>query len=490
MSHRALAAVDLGASSGRVMVGRVGPDTLELDEIHRFSNDPVHAGRHLYWDLLRLYFEILQGLRTAGRRFDVASIGIDSWAVDYAVLDADGDLLGNVVHYRDARTDGVMDKVLADVPADALYSITGLQQLPFNTIYQLVAATGSPQLASAKTMLMVPDLLAYWLTGVRGAEVTKASTTQLMDVRSRTWSDELIERLGFPRHLFPPLRNPGDVIGAVLTRVAADTGLASDVPVIAVGSHDTASSVVGVPADGDRFAYLSCGTWSLLGLELDEPVLTAGSRAANFTNEAGVDGKVRYLRNVMGLWLLQQSMSQWRREGHDFDLGDLLRTAAEVPRFSRLVDPDHPSFLPPGDMPRRIADYCRETGQRPPQAPAETVRCIVDSLALAYRRTLRDAQRLADREVDVLHVVGGGARNELLCQLTADACGVPLVAGPVEATALGNVLVQARSIGTGPQSLAEMRGLTRRTHRLVRYEPRGDNAVWASAEARIDWPQS
>lgn len=260
MSHRALAAVDLGASSGRVMVGRVGPDTLELDEMHGFSNDPVHAGRHLYWDLLRLYFEILQGLRTAGRRFDVASIGPDFWAVDYAVLDADGDLLGNVVHYRDARTDGVMDKVLADVPADALYSITGLQQLPFNTIYQLVAATGSPQLASAKTMLMVPDLLAYWLTGVPGAEVTKASTTQLMDVRSRTWSDELIERLGFPRHLFPPLRNPGDVIGAVLTRVAADTGLASDVPVIAVGSHDTASSVVGVPADGDRFAYLSCGT--------------------------------------------------------------------------------------------------------------------------------------------------------------------------------------------------------------------------------------
>ncbi len=260
MSERAIAAVDLGASSGRVMVGRVGPGRLELDEVHRFSNDPVHAGRHLYWDVLRLHFEVLQGLRKAARQYDVASIGIDSWAVDYGLLDAEGNLLGNVVHYRDARTDGVMDKVSADIPAGDLYAITGLQQLPFNTLYQLVAAMGSPQFAAAQTLLMVPDLLAYWLTGIRGAEMTNASTTQLCDVRARAWSDELIERVRLPRHLFPSLREPGDVIGPLLPGVTAETGVTSDVSVVAVGSHDTASSVVGVPSDGDRFAYLSCGT--------------------------------------------------------------------------------------------------------------------------------------------------------------------------------------------------------------------------------------
>ncbi len=397
MSERAIAAVDLGASSGRVMVGRVGPGRLELDEVHRFSNDPVHAGRHLYWDVLRLHFEVLQGLRKAARQYDVASIGIDSWAVDYGLLDAEGNLLGNVVHYRDARTDGVMDKVSADIPAGDLYAITGLQQLPFNTLYQLVAAMGSPQFAAAQTLLMVPDLLAYWLTGIRGAEMTNASTTQLFDVRARAWSDELIERVRLPRHLFPSLREPGDVIGPLLPGVTAETGVTSDVSVVAVGSHDTASSVVGVPSDGDRFAYLSCGTWSLVGLELDEPVLTPDSAAANFTNEAGVDGKIRYLRNVMGLWLLQQSLAQWSREGRECSLTDLLHAATRVPAFVCVVDPDDPSFLPPGDIPTRIDDYCRATGQQPPQSQAATVRCIVDSLALAYRRTLRDVQRLADR---------------------------------------------------------------------------------------------
>ncbi len=481
-----LAAVDLGASSGRVMVGRVGPRMLELEEVHRFSNDPVHAGERLYWDILRLHFETIQGLRTAARQHEVASIGIDSWAVDYGLLDGDGELLGNVAHYRDARTDGVMEKVLADVPVDELYAVTGLQQLPFNTIYQLVASLGSPQLRAANTLLMVPDLLAYWLTGARSVEVTNASTTQLFDVRAGTWSETLIDRLGLPRGLFPPLHQPGDVVGCLRPTVTRETGLGPDVPVIAVGSHDTASSVVGVPGVGERFAYLSCGTWSLVGLELDEPVLSAESRIANFTNERGVDGKIRYLRNVMGLWLLQQSLSQWAQDGRQVELGTVLERAARVPPFTCLVNPDEYSFLAPGDMPRRITDYCRATGQTPPRDQAEVVRCILDSLALAYRRTLREAQHLADREVDTLHVVGGGARNALLCQLTADACGVPVLAGPVEATALGNVLVQARSLGRGPNSLQEMRTLIRRTHQLASYQPRGDNGGWVAAERRVE----
>jgi rhamnulokinase len=482
-----VAAVDLGASSGRVMLGRVGPGRLSLREVSRFPNGPVPVQRRLHWDVLRLYSGTLEGLRAAGRESDLAAIGIDSWAVDYGLLDADGELLGNPVHYRDPRTNGVMEKVLTDLEPERLYATTGLQQLPFNTIYQLLSAVGSAQLDAARTMLLIPDLLGYWLTGEVGAEVTNASTTQLYDVVARTWSWDLIRRIGLPECIFPPLREPGDTVGPLQDAVVERTGLHGAVPVVAVGSHDTASAVVAVPASGEQFAYVSCGTWSLVGLELDRPVLTEASRLANFTNEGGVDGRIRYLRNVMGLWLLQETLREWTAAGLPADLTVLLQDAARVASFTAVVDPDHASFLPPGDMPTRIAAYCRATGQDPPQSQAGTVRCILDSLALAHRRALRLAQELSGHAAEVVHVVGGGARNALLCQLTADACGLPVLAGPVEAAAVGNVLVQARALGAVPADLGDMRGLVGATHALQRYEPRGNQHTWDRAEARLTW---
>ncbi|MGH3239173.1 MAG: rhamnulokinase, partial [Spirillospora sp.] len=334
MSAATFAAVDLGASSGRVMAGRVGPGTLELDEVRRFPNRPVRVNGTLHWDILGLYGNVLDGLRAAPS--GLASAGIDSWAVDYGLLDAGGALLRNPVHYRDARTEGVMDRVRADVGDDALYQASGLQFLPFNTIYQLVA----DDLAGASTLLLVPDLLSYWLTGEIGAERTNASTTGLLDVRTGTWSHDLLARLGLPAEIFPPLRNPGDRIGPLRDDVAAEVGHPS-LQVVAVGSHDTASAVAAVPAETGRFGYISCGTWSLVGVELDAPVLTDASRKANFTNEGGVGGTVRYLRNVMGLWLLQESLRTWGGP----DLPALLAEAARVPGLRSLIDPDDPEFL-------------------------------------------------------------------------------------------------------------------------------------------------
>ena len=486
MKAATVAAVDLGASGGRVMAGRVGADQLDVDEAHRFPNVPVSVRGTLHWDILRIYREMLDGLRAAGRAGDLASVGIDSWGVDYGLLDAQGALLGNPVHYRDTRTDGVAARVLAAIPAADLYATTGVQQLPFNTIYQLAAAAGTPQLAAAQTMLLIPDLLGYWLTGEIGAEVTNASTTQLYDPRARSWAVSLIERAGLPRRVFPPLRQPGSIVGELRPEIAAEAGQARPLPVIAVGSHDTASAVAAVPARGRGFAYISCGTWSLVGVELDQPVLTEASRAANFTNETGVDGTTRYLRNVMGLWLLQESVRVWAGAGMAAGLPALLDQAARVPALQVVVDPDDPAFLPPGDMPARIAAAARRTGQRPPADPPAVVRCILDSLALAHRARLREVQELSGRAVDTVHVVGGGVHNTLLLQLTADACGLPVVAGPAEAAALGNILVQARTLGAAPGDLDGMRALVRGTQPLRRYEPSGsDPAAWAAAARRI-----
>ncbi|GAA4704822.1 rhamnulokinase [Phytohabitans rumicis] len=478
MSPIPVAAVDLGAASGRVMLAAVSPDGVALEEVHRFDNGPVRLLGTLHWDAPRLYAEVLTGLRAAvARRPDLASVGIDSWAVDYGLLDRDGALLGNPVHYRDARTDGVMSTVVAKLGAESLYDTTGLQLLPFNTLFQLVAALDTPALAVAERMLLIPDLLSYWLTGVAGTEVTNASTTQLLDVRTREWSADLIARAGLPARLFGDLRRPGDPAGVLLPGLVD-----AAVPVTAVGSHDTASAVVAVPAEGDRFAYISCGTWSLVGVQLPEPVLSEASREANFTNEAGVDGTVRYLRNVMGLWVLQESLRTWG----PVDLPALLADAAREPALATVVDVDDPVFLPPGDMPARIAAACAATGQPVPGSPAAYTRCIVDSLALAHRRAVRQAQELSGRDVDTVHIVGGGARNELLCQLTADACGLRVVAGPVEATALGNALVQARALGVVGGELDDLRALLRRTQELRVYEPAaGAEAAWREAEARL-----
>jgi rhamnulokinase len=480
------AAVDLGASSGRVMVGEVGPGHLELTEVHRFANRPVEVGGRLHWDVLALFAGVLDGLRAAGRTGGLDGVGIDSWAVDVGLLDADGALLGNPLHYRDAGHEAGVPAVHAVADAAELHRVNGLQHLPFNTVFQLAARRGTAQLAAARTALLVPDLVAHWLTGAVAAEVTNASTTGLLDARSREWSWPLVDALDLPRHLLPPLVAPGDPLGVLTPAVLGQTGLAGPVPVTAVGSHDTASAVVGVPAGTDRFAYVSCGTWSLVGVELEAPVLTEASRTAGFTNELGVDGTVRYLRNVMGLWLLSESIRTWSAAGLPADLAELLSAAAEVPAFSAVVDCDDPRFLPPGDMPARIAQLCRETGQTPPQSQAATVRCILDSLALAYRRAVRSAAELSGTEVDVVHVVGGGARNELLMQLTADACGLPVVAGPVEAAALGNVLVQARAAGAVTGGLPELRALLRDTQDVVHHTPGGDPGAWAAAERRLD----
>ena len=485
-----VAAVDLGASGGRVMMGTVGEGhQLKLDELHRFPNIPVRVLGTLHWDILALFQGMLDGLGAAARAgAGVASLGIDTWGVDYGLLDSDGALLGNPVHYRDTRTQGVTGQVLSQVSAAELYAITGIQQLPLNTIFQLAAAAGTPQQAAARTLLMIPDLLAFWLTGQAGAEVTNASTTQLYDVRAQAWATPLMTRVGIPPGIFPPLRRPGDTIGELLPRIAAEAGLAAPMPVLAVGSHDTASAVAAVPADGPDFAYISCGTWSLVGMELPAPVLSEASCRANFTNETGIDGTIRYLRNVMGLWLLQESVRTWSARGIAADLDTLLAAAAEAPPLRAVINPDDPDFLTPGDMPGRIAHACRRTGQDPPAGPGATVRCILDSLALAYRRTIAEVQELSGRHVDTVHIVGGGARNTLLCQLTADACGLPVVAGPVEAAALGNVLVQARALGAAPDDLGGMRQLLRSTQHLRRFRPSQGRTTraWDEAAHRLD----
>jgi len=482
VTGRLVAAVDLGASSGRVMVGRVAPNELELTELHRFPNDPVQLPSALHWDILRLYREVLIGLRAAARAAEPAdglvSIGIDSWGVDHGLLDEAGVLLGNPVHYRDARTAAVVPEVHALVAPDDLYARTGIQHLPFNTIYQLAAARATPAFGLARTMLLIPDLIGSWLSGIAVAERTNASTTALLDVHRRTWDDHLIARLGLPRSLFPELAAPGDVIGPLRPEIRADVGMSSDTLLTLVGSHDTASAVVGVPATGNRpFAYIACGTWSLVGVELEGPILTEAARAANFTNEGGVDDRIRYLRNVMGLWLLQESIRTWERSGSSIDLPSLLIAAAELPSGGSVVDVNDPAFLPPGDMEARIGDACERSGQPPPATRPAVVRCIVDSLAAAYARTVRDAVRLSGQAVEVIHLVGGGARNTFLCQLTADACELPVVAGPVEATALGNVLVQARARGLLAGDLETLRGLVAATQDVRRFEPRTARAA-------------
>jgi rhamnulokinase len=472
MNGVTVAAVDLGASGGRVIAGRVSPDRVALHEVSRFGNQPVRAGGTLYWDILGLYNSVLSGLRAAALSFPLASVGIDSWGVDYGLLDATGALISNPVHYRDERTHGVTIPVS---PAD-LYAVTGIQHMAFNTVYQLAAAAGTPAMTSARTLLLIPDLFAYWLTGSVGAELTNASTTSLLDVSSRKWASGIMRQAGISPALFPPIRQPGDVIGTI----SAD--IAGSVPLVAVGSHDTASAVAAVPSSGPNFAYISCGTWSLVGMELASPVLTEESRLANFTNESGLDGTVRYLRNVSGLWLLQECLRHWGSSAASLD--SLLAEAAATEPLRFVIDADDPVFMPPGDMPSRITDWLTTRGAAAPTTPGEIVRCIMDSLALAHRRAVLAVQSLSGRHADVVHIVGGGSRNGLLCQLTADAIGLPVLAGPAEATALGNVLVQARALGAAPDSMEGMRQLVRSNRAdvgLQRFKPSGNDRLWSAA---------
>lgn len=465
-----VAAVDLGATSGRVIVGHVGPDTLETTTVARFANDPVPTGDGLHWNLVGMYGQVLDGLREAFRQTpDIASIGVDSWAVDYGLLHR-GRLLGEPFHYRDARTARGVDAVHRRLPHAELFERNGLQFLPFNTLYQLAAE--NPELLDfADAALLIPDLVGYWLTGQARAEQTNASTTGLLRVLHASWDDDLIAALGLPRGILPPLIAPGEQLGPVQAEVAASLGARSGVPVTAVGSHDTASAVVAVPMRADAAAYISCGTWGLVGVEVDHLVLTRAALEANFTNEGGVDGRVRLLHNVMGLWILSETVRQWERtEGHRYDLPTLLDAAAEAD--GPVFDVNDPRFLAPGDMTPRIDAWCDEHDLPRPRTRAEYTRSIVESLAQAFADTARLAGRLGGVDVQTIHIVGGGSLNELLCQRTADRAGLPVLAGPVEATALGNVLVQARAAGLVSGSLEALRDLVARTHPPRRYEPR------------------
>jgi rhamnulokinase len=468
-----VAAVDLGATSGRVMLGRVdgrGAGTVELRPVARFSNGPVRLASGLHWDLTGLYGNVLAGLAEAVRTEpDAASIGIDSWAVDYALLRGDR-MLGEPFHYRDDRTAGGVDAVHAIVPFAELYRRNGLQFLPFNTLYQL-AAERVGCLDLADSLLLVPDLVAFQLTGAKLSERTNASTTGLVGVETGEWDDELIGRLGLPASVFAPLISPGESIGGLRADVAAELGAAPGIEVVAVGSHDTASAVVAVPMRAESAAYISCGTWGLVGVELEQPVTTDAAREANFTNEAGVDGRVRFLHNVMGLWLLSESVRQWEREGETVELSELLAAAASVSSPVSIFDANDPRFLAPGDLPGRIAEWCTEHGVAAPASRAEFARSIIESLAEAFAGAVRTASILSGVDVETIHVVGGGALNELLCQRTADRAGLPVLAGPVEATAIGNVLVQARAQGFAGRDLDSLRALVAAAFAPVRYEP-------------------
>ena len=471
MSTAAVAAVDLGATSGRVMIGHVGPDTLEATSVARFPNDPVLTSDGLHWNILGLYGAAVNGLREAFRAEPgIRSIGVDSWAVDYGLL-RDGRLLGNPFHYRDERTERGVASVHERMPHAELFERNGLQFLPFNTLYQF-AAEPREILEFADTALLIPDLIGYWLTGQARAEQTNASTTGLLRVLDGAWDDDLVRALGLPRGILPPLIAPGERLGALRPEVAASIGAGADVGVTAVGSHDTASAVVAVPMQADAAAYISCGTWGLVGVEVEHLVLTPDALAANFTNEGGVDGRVRLLHNIMGLWVLSEAVRTWERAGHPIDLPTLLDSAEEVSGSVPVFDVNDPRFLPPGDMPARIDAWCDEHGIAPPRTRAEYARSIVESLAQAFAEAAHEAGRIGGVDVRTIHIVGGGSLNELLCQRTADRSGLPVLAGPVEATALGNVLIQARALGAVTGSLEALRDLVTRTHAPRRYEPR------------------
>jgi len=468
-----VAAVDLGATSGRVMLGHVGPGELRLVPVARFPNTPVRTPDGLHWNILELYRSIIAGLSGAAKQEPhLASIGIDSWAVDYGLL-RQGRLLGAPFHYRDERTAAGVEAVHGTVPFADLYRVNGLQFLPFNTVYQLATERDAGMLDVADTALLVPDLIAHWLTGARVAEATNASTTGLVRAGEPTrWDAGLLTRLGIPAAVLPPIVQPGDRIGTLLEAVAAEVGLPSSTPVTAIGSHDTASAVVAVPMTTPDAAYISCGTWGLVGVELERPVLTEASRAANFTNEGGVDGRTRFLHNVMGLWLLSESVRTWERGGETIDLPGLIAQAAAVDAPVSVFDANDPRFLAPGDLPARIAEFLIEHGLAVPQSRAEFVRCIIESLAQAFADAVHTASELSGVQVRAIHVVGGGSQNTLLCQLTADRAGIPVIAGPVEATALGNVLVQARAVGIIDGDLETLRALVVRSFEPTRYEPR------------------
>lgn len=469
-SGGAVAAVDLGATSGRVLLGYVGHDELRLTDVARFKNAPVRTLDGLHWSILELYRDLVEGLAAAVRQEpQLSSIGIDSWAVDYGLLRG-GRLVGAPYSYRDERNAVGVDAVHAIVPADELYRRNGLQHLPFNSLFQLTADRLAGTLEIAEQFLLVPDLFAYWLTGRGVAERTNASTTGLVGVETGAWDLDLAARLQMSATIFPDLVDAGTELGGLTPSALRGVGDTRAV-VTAVGTHDTASAIVAIPATSANYAYISCGTWSLVGVELEKPVLTEASRLANFTNEGGVDGRVRYLHNVMGLWLLTECIRDWERDGSTISLPALLAQASAVTAKVPVFDADDETFLAPGDMPARIAAWLTARDLPVPESRPELVRSILESLAQAYAESIRAASELSGQRVEVVHLVGGGSLNELLCQLTADATGLPVLAGPVEATAIGNVLVQARAQGFVAGDLEALRALVLKSFPPRRFDP-------------------
>ncbi len=468
MKHPAIVlAIDLGAESGRVMAVRFDGSALAVEELHRFPNAPVMVGDTLHWDVLRLWQEILAGIEK-GKAYKPASLGVDTWGVDFGLLDARGRLIGNPVHYRDARTDGMMEKVFSLVPREQVFTQTGIQFLPINTLYQLMSLAGSPQLAIAETFLTMPDLFNHWLSGEKVCEFSNATTTQMFNPQTGTWATGMLEQLGIPTHIFPQVVQPGTQLG-VYERI----------PVIAPACHDTGSAVAALPTQSGHAGYISSGTWSLAGLEVARPVLTPEALAANVTNEGGVHGTFRLLKNVMGLWIVQQCRATWQAEGTTLSYAEIVRLAEAATPFKAVIDVNDPVYLQPGDHPARIRDFCARSGQPVPESRGEIVRTVLEGLALAYRGVFEKLAELADRTVDVIHILGGGSHNALLNQMTADATGKPVLAGPVEATVLGNALVQWIALGE-ISSLSEARQLVARMNGLRAFHP-NPSPAWDEA---------
>jgi rhamnulokinase len=462
-------AFDLGAGSGRAMLGTLERGALRIEELHRFDNTPVQLPTGLYWDTLRLFHEIRRGLTVAGRErgLKIDAIGIDTWGVDFGLLGEDGALLDNPRHYRDARTNGMLEQIFAVVPRAEVFEATGIQFMQLNTLYQWYSMKTSPAATIARKLLFMPDLFNYWLTGVARAERTIASTSQFYDPRERRFAAALLARLGLDASILPEIVDPGTRLGALLPEIAEATGLGAT-PVYATGCHDTASAVAAVPAQGDDWCYISSGTWSLMGVELDQPIINAQSLAENFTNEAGAAGKIRFLKNIPGLWLLEECRQAWAQAGHKFTYDELLTLAARARPGTAIIDVD--GFLEPGHMPERIAEHCRCTSQSVPEDPGLMTRVILESLADRYRRVLASLEALTGRTIRVIHIVGGGSQNRLLNQLAANATGRTVLAGPVEATAIGNALIQA--IGAGAVGgLEEARAIVRCSFQVERFEP-------------------
>jgi rhamnulokinase len=485
MAEAKFLALDLGAESGRAVIGHFDGRSLRLEETHRFSNGPVRVNGHLHWDALRLFSEIKHGIQQATYRYgpELVSAGLDTWGVDFGLLDAQGNLLGNPYHYRDSRTDGMMEAVFSLVPRQEVFAHTGIQFMQLNSLYQLFAMRSNqdPVLDIAETFLTMPDLFNFWLTGRQVSEFSIATTTQCYDPRARTWANKLLDALDIPPSLFGEIVPPGTSLGNLQSEVASELGVAP-IPVIAPACHDTGSAVAAVPARERCYAYISSGTWSLMGVEVDEPVITPRSLEYNFTNEGGVCDTFRLLKNIMGLWLVQECRREWARTGEVFDYATLTQMAAQASPFGPIVDVDDHRFLGLGDMPAKIRGYCRETGQTVPQSKGQVLRCALESLALRYRWVLDKLEEMMEQRVEAVHIIGGGMQNELLCQLAADAMQRPVIAGPIEATAMGNILMQALALDY-VGSLDEGREVVRNSFQVSTYEP-GDGARWDEAYSR------